>query len=733
MRERRVTIDFETRSPIDIKFGSQRYSEDPRTEVMCLAFLLPDETEPHLWVPPYENIGLYEWDEEQGDGGPMIDLWNEISSGTLIEAHNASFERAHWENIMVPRFGWPEIRPEQWRCSASVAAANSLPRSLDGVSKALELPEKDAKGHKLMLKLSKPRGVLKADLEYAAGLLFGDSSRWKEIEKPKTVFQLLETISHITPERGYRVQGVEGIAHLNPWHEKPEELERLFAYCKNDVMVEHAVSETLGEGLSEQELEIWQLDQTMNFRGMHLDMELVDAALALTDSAVADGNERLFELTGGQVSTIGQRDKFLAWINAEGRRGGEHSAGHLTPPMENLQKATIKEALDHPELWEDDAYEALRLRASLSKTSTSKYKMMVGAVCKDSRARGTLYYHGTDTGRWAGRGVQPQNFPRGTIKAKMDEICNDVLTQDKASLDFLYGDAMEVLSSALRGAICAAPGSELVSADYAAIEARGIFWLAGDHDALKIFSSGGDIYKEMAVKIYNVPISEVTKDMRHVGKTAILGLGYGMGSMRFREQVGWQDRPANSIAQAQRIVNIYRLSYPKIPAFWKALNDTAMLTVETGRTTTMSEGRITMSTDSDFLNITLPSGRNMKYYKPKVERLWSERFENWQKKLTFMAVNTVSKKYGRWETFGGRLAENVTSGMCRDIMAEAMLRAEDGGVYKPILTVHDEILCEVKHPKGSVEDFEELMTLSPLWADGFPIKAEGWKGLRYRK
>lgn len=790
MRERRVTIDFETRSPTDITFGAQRYAEDPRTGVMCLAMLFPEETDsPQIWLPAYPSLGLTEFDFPDGEES-LSRLFYEISQGTLIEAHNSSFERSIWEYICVPRFGWPEIKPEQWRCSASVAASFSLPRSLAGVSTALGLPEKDSKGHKLMLKLSKPRGVVKSDLEFAATHLFGDSARWKDVSKPKTVFQLLENLGYIKDESGYQVDGIEGPAYLNPWHEKQEELSRLFDYCKTDVMVEHAVSERLGEDLSEQELKVWQLDQTMNFRGIHLDMELVDAALNIAEKVVEDGNERIVVLTDGEVGTLGQRAKLLKWINAQPNPAGK--------VMENLQKETVFKALQHPEWWSEDAYEALCLRKSLSMTSTRKYQKMLGTICTDSRVRGTLYYHGTDTGRWAGRGIQPQNFPRGNVKADIDELCGDVVTLDKDSLDFLYGDAMEVLSSALRGAICAAPGSELVCADYAAIEARGIFWLAGDADALGIFNRGGDIYKEMAVKIYDVELHEVTKTMRQVGKSAILGLGYGMGAKRFKDQAATSGVELTK-AECKKIVKIYREAYPSITSFWKDLNKAAIIAVSDKCRMTVANGKISLCVADGFLNITLPSGRVMHYYSPEVKKVfvevysvrslgtppWSvedalidtidvsllqeiteevgtskitesmikqmpcysvgaikrlldsgymiKRDGYWQQKFTYMAVDSVTKKYARWGTFGGKLAENVTSGMCRDIMAEAMLRAEATGVYKPILTVHDEILCEVVHPKGEVEEFEALITESPLWATDFPIKAEGWKNLRYRK
>lgn len=704
-----VTIDFETRSPTDIRYGAHRYAQDPRTEVMCLAWIAPGETGVNLWAPAYPHIGMAERGAEL-----LPKLFKAIESGVLIEAHNAAFERAVWDYICEPRLGWPAVDPQQWRCSASVAASFALPRSLDGVSQALKVGAgKDMAGNRVMKRISKPRAPLKRDMEIVAERRLGDAKRWKELFKPKNVFQMQEHYRHDVD-----------LSDIYPWHELDTDLEKLFSYCKEDVRVERAVSERLSMGLSENELKVWQLDQTMNFRGVPLDTLLVEKALEISAECAEKGNERISEITEGAVTTVAQRAKFLAWLNAQPGEG----------KLEDLQKATVEEAIANPRDWSALAMEALLLRQSGSKTSTKKYEAMKNSVCADGRARGLLYYHGADTGRWAGRIIQPQNFPRGNVDAGIDEMCDDVLDGDAGMLDTLYGDAMSVLSSALRGAICAAPGHELICADYSAIEARGVFWLSGDNRALDVFRSGKDIYKDMATQIYSVGYDEVTKAQRQTGKQAVLGLGYQMGANKFQTTAEGYGMIFDE-EFCQKVVQTYRNVHHPVKSFWYAINDAAFEACRRGKGgDPVQLGRLQLfQSIQDFLHIRLPSGRLLSYYQPRIQKVWSDMFKEEQTKLTFMGVNSINRQFCRQQTYGGKLTENVVQALSRDLMAEAMLRSEATGLYRPILTVHDEVVVEVPQGEGSVEEFEALISEMPKWATGFPLEAEGWRGVRYRK
>ena len=749
----RVTIDFETRSAYEIKYGAYRYAEDASTEIMCLAILFPGESAAVLWHPAYPSLGR----EEQG-WEHMERLFSLIKDGCEIEAHNSQFERAIWQHVGVARLGWPAVHPSKWRCSSALAATFSLPRSLDGASQALGLvQEKDKLGHKTMMKLCKPRAALKGDLEIVAEHAFGDKKRWKEIVKPKNVYVLKELYDH-----------VPAVRELNPWKESDEDLDILFAYCKQDTVVEHAISERLGHELPETELKVWQLDQKMNATGIQIDTDMVAAALSVADECKELADARISELTDGAVNSVGQRAAFMDYVN------GEPGDGFLA----NTQKATIEEALKHPKLWSSDALEALQLRQSQAKTSIKKYVSMDNVVGQDGRARGLLAYHGADTGRWAGRLIQPQNFPRGSVKEDIDVLCDAVLTGDREYLDVMYGDPMEVMSSALRGAMTSKEGYDLICADYSSIEARGIFWLVGDEAALETFRQGRDIYVATAAEIYGIGYDEVKPDQRQMGKQAVLGLGYQMGYAKFAETCQGYGMDVSEELSKQ-VVETYRATYSKIKSFWREIEDAAKEAVSRSYDSPVYLGKLKLYTKDEFLHIELPSGRCLRYYQPRVSQVPS-RFNDWielfprkqdetteayderlegiqaqssmltlrdfcgrfnvspsllkvDAKLTFMGQNSMTRKYTRQNTYGGKLTENVVQALSRDMMAEAMLTVDEGGLYIPLLTVHDEIVAEVPEGQGSVKEFEDLISILPEWAEGFPLAAEGWRGKRYRK
>jgi DNA polymerase len=749
----RVTIDFETRSAYDIKYGAYRYAQDPSTEIMCLAILFDGETAAVLWHPAYPSLGR----EEQGREH-LERLFGYVKDGCEIEAHNSQFERAIWQFVGVARLAWPAVHPNQWRCSSALAATFSLPRSLDGASQALGLvQEKDKLGHKTMMKLCKPRAALKADLELVAEHALDDKTRWKDIVKPKNVFVLKELYDH-----------VPAVRELSHWKETDEDLDVLFDYCKQDVVVEHGISKRLGYHLPEKELKVWQLDQKMNATGIQIDMDMVAAALKIADECKELADARISELTDGAVKTVGQRQAFMDYIN------GEPGDGFLP----NTQKATIEDALKHPKLWSSDALEALQLRQSQAKTSIKKYVSMYNVVGPDGRARGLLAYHGADTGRWAGRLLQPQNFPRGSVKEDIDVLCDAVLTGDREYLDVMYGDPMEVMSSALRGAMTSKEGYDLICADYSSIEARGIFWLVGDESALETFRQGRDIYVATAAEIYGIGYDEVKPDQRQMGKQAVLGLGYQMGYAKFAETCQGYGMDVSE-ELAKQVVETYRSTYSKIKSFWREIEEAAKEAVGRSSDHTVFLGKLKLYTKDEFLHIELPSGRCLRYYQPRVSHVPS-RFNDWTEvfpqkqgenpaeyeerqntiqaqaalltlrdfcerldispslirvdaKLTFMGQNSMTRKYTRQNTYGGKLTENVVQALSRDMMAEAMLAVDQGGLYLPLLTVHDEIVAEVPEGQGSVKEFEDLISVLPEWADGFPLAAEGWRGKRYRK
>lgn len=373
-----ATVDFESRSAANLKkTGSWKYSLDPTTQPLCLAFRLPywKKGRTALWHPAFPHLGMKEVGVE-----PLVELFNWIIGGELLEAHNAWFERGLWQNIMAPRFGWPLVVGNRWRCSAAKAAAHSLPRSLDDAAAALGLSiRKDAAGTKVMMKLNKPRKPLKRELV-----------AWEAAGKP-----LL-------------------------WHESKELFDQLFAYCRQDVLTEEAVSHAVPD-LSEAETAMYTLDQTINERGFLLDMDAVATALSLIDVETTRLNDELCLLTGGCPDKATKRKKMHDWFLNEWFI------------LEDTKGPTVDAALKQDDV-SPRVRRGLELLQSLSRSSTAKYEAMRHWAATDGRVRGGLLYHGASTGRWSGAGVQPHNFPKGTVK-DIDGAWRALKTRDRAVIE----------------------------------------------------------------------------------------------------------------------------------------------------------------------------------------------------------------------------------------------------------------------------------------------------------
>jgi len=674
-----AVIDFETRSAISLKkHGAWRYSIDLTTEILCLCWHLPDflPGRTALWAPAQPHIGL----AEIFPAGEISGLIEWIEQGGLVSAHNAAFERCIWTNIAVPRHGWPPIRISQWKCSAAKSAAHALPRSLDDVGSALNLPiRKDTDGSKVMMKMSKPRKSRKAERELWA----------------KT--------------------GVTPSAIL--WHESREQLERLWAYCRQDVLAEVALNDSLPD-LNPHESLVYTMDQTINQRGFQLDIAAVQFALNLIATESTALNKELSVLTNGKVQRATQRAQMMAWLASEGLE------------LPNTQKETIDAYLS-PVCQEDfspNARRGLEIMRALGRSSTAKYLSMQNWASRDGRVRGGLLYHGASTGRWSGSGVQPHNFPRGAIK-DMEGLWASLKSETPPP------NVMEALSNGLRGAIVAGPQKTLYVADYAAIEARVVTWLAGEEEALESFRRGEDIYSVMASEIYDKPCSkEDTPDERQVGKTAILGLGFQMGAPKFVSTVEKMTGIIISEEMAKQVVDAYRAKFPGVKQLWWDMEAAAITAAR--RLHKMANwppvkcGRVSWLVEDEFLYCELPSGRRLAYPFPKVGSKatpWGEM----RPQLTFMGVDPYTRKWKRQHTYGGSLVENVVQAIARDIMADAMLRIEDTSQYQVTLTVHDEIVCESS--KGDIKEFLSLVGDNPEWAVGLPIAVEGFQANRYRK
>lgn len=592
-----------------------------------------------------------------------------------IIAHNAFFEEAITRNVLtriVKRPGLGSIPVSRWICTASMARALALPGNLEGACLALRLPiQKDMEGRKLILKYCKPRKPTKNN-----------------------------------PAK---------------WHNSASDLRRIMQYCGTDIEAETLLFLRLPP-LSPTERRVWELDQKINLEGFRVDRELVKTALRLIDEETRALTEETQRITDGALTSTNQRAATLDWLLSQGV-----SLGDLT-------KKTVEDALKAG-VAEGAAKRLLEIRQAVSKTSTAKYLAFEMRSRSDGRVRDFLTYHTASTGRWGGAGVQPQNFPRGTIK-DTNAAADDLLTGDLEWVRFLHGNPMSVLSSCLRSVIIPSEGKEFVCADYNAIEVRVLFWMAVHDLGCRMFREGQDLYRHMASEIYGKVMELINDTERFLGKSAVLGCGYGMGWKKFFETCRMQGQDVTE-ELAKLAVTTYRTTHAPVVEMWGNIERAAIKAVlshRAGKPLKVKVNRTAWFVKDEFLFCELPSGRRLGYYGPTIkyeETPWGEP----RPVLYHWGVNGMTRQWELSGTYGGKLTENVVQATARDLMAEAMLRAEDAG-YDVKLSVHDELLAEQPLSNDGwrpLAEFEDLMAKLPDWAVGCPVKASGWTGLRYRK
>lgn len=660
-----LSIDFETRSLIELRdTGAHLYAAHPSTDIWCMAYAFDDE-EVECWAPRHPyQSGDHEWRWHTLALPERIR--EHVAAGGTIRAHNAQFERLLWREVLVPRYGAPPAAMEQFECSAAEAAAMGLPRSLDGVANVLGVSaKKDKEGHALMLRMCRPRSIHRDG----------------------------------TPT----------------WWTVPERVARLIDYCKQDVRAEQAVSKHLRR-LSPEERAVYLLDQRVNDRGVKLDRSLAEGARQIVQVATERSTEAIQLLTNGEVDRLSQHGRFLTWLQEQGL------------DVKSVDKHAVQTLLERDDL-PPAVQQALRLRAEGAKSSVAKIEAMLAcADPRDDRMRGLLLYHGASTGRWCGQRVQPQNFPRGSVK-DVEQYLPLVRAgrEGYEELD-LWTPPMETVAAMLRPMLIAEPGQKLFVADFAGIEARVLAWLAGDKEKCARFAAGQDEYRHLAAAIYQRPVETITKDERQFGKVGELGCGYGMGAPKLVDTAAKQFGVTLSLEEAQKIVRTYRERNHAVTGWWYDLEAGARRAVQQPGTEQRA-GRVRFVRRGPYLWARLPSGRLLCYPSPRVrerETPWGEM----RASLECWGVNSVTRKWEAYDLYGGLWAENIVQAVSRDLLAEAMLRLEAAG-WPVILSVHDEVIAE--RAEGTDAEFLALMTQLPSWAEGCPVAAEGWSGSRYRK
>lgn len=601
-----------------------------------------------------------------------------LFDATVIKrAHNAAFE--WWCLSEYLGLSWEE-RIEwlsQWECSMIHALYCGLPAQLGALGKALQQPEdalKMKEGKALITYFCKPCKATKANGGRTRNLPRHDPEKWKLFCK----YNGMDVIAERANDQ-----------KLTPWP-VPEEI-----------------------------MQQWREDVEMNARGVAVDMGLVDAAQDLLERNALPLKAELKTLTG--LVNPGSRVQLLGWLENRGLK------------LPGLGKDVVDDALKM-EL-PSDVRRALELRQQTSKASNSKYKTIALSRGPDDRIRGTLQFYGASrTGRWAGRLLQSQNLPR-TYLDHQAEWRAIVQSRDLEGLQILTDNVADTLSQLIRTALVPAKGCTFVDADFSAIEARLIAWLAGEEWVLDVFRTTGKIYEATAARIFGVPFESIVKGnpnykYRARGKVATLALGYEGGVSAMKRMGG--DALGLDDEGLKDIVSRWRRQNPNIRSLWKKMQDAAVHTIRTGQTTRPRAGVIfrkemSRSVPFPFLTMELPSGRKLFYADPKLARE-----ANWRGDHEILYKEWDNGKWQESKTYGGKLTENLTQAVGRDCLAFALDNLRRAG-YRVVFHIHDEVVIE--YPSLRVPDMEwalqnviDIMSIVPPWAEGLPLSAAGWHG-----
>ena len=492
-------------------------------------------------------------------------------------------------------------------------------------------------------------------------------------------------------------------------------------YCIGDVTTEMEILHRLENFPVPPELEKqWQTDVLINARGVAVDMDMVRGALWIGETTRDQLTEEAVTLSG--LDNPNSVKQLMQWLEEE-----------LDEELTDLRKDTVSRLLNG-NLTNDTARRMLEIRQELGKTSTKKYNAIEAAVCADGRVRGLLQFYGANrTGRWAGRLVQVQNLPRTYVEPL--PLARDLVKRrETASLRALFGSVPDTLSQLIRTSFIAEPSNALVDADFSAIEARVISWLAGESWRLDVFRTHGKIYEASASQMFGIPLERIKKGnpeyaLRQKGKVAELALGYqgGTGALI---KMGALDMGLTE-AELPDIVNRWRDTNKRIRDLWYSMEAAAVQVIQTGQPVGLRSLVLAREMDAgnnlDFLTIRLPSGRKLYYAHPSLGQ------NQWGKpSITYMGMDQTTKKWKLIETYGGKLVENCVQAIARDCLAEAIERLEAAN-YPVVFHVHDEVVVECAAERASLDDIAAIMEQPVSWAPDLPLGADGWVGAFYKK
>lgn len=685
-------LDFETRSEVDLtEVGTWRYATHPSTEVLMLGYSFGKQRclwEPHLGPMPKE---LYEA------------ITNPL---TILVAWHSQFERLIlWKVLSI------KTEIDQWIDPMIRARYCSLPGALEKAAKILNTETQKRE----------TEGIFKKN----------DSLK-------KMFCEPLRRGGELT------LFGIEPTTYRD-WSTHPREWAEFCEYCMDDVAVEEEILYTLRNfDLPDWEYELWCLDQQINDRGIYVDPVLLQGTTLVVEKTRQDLRAKLDALT--QLGNVNSNSQILSFVRQHGYT------------FSSIGKAFVKRALDGDCKLDDIAKQVLNLRIQLSKTSVNKIEACKNSVDEDGRIHHTLSFYGAArTGRWSGGLFQPHNLVKAakSVESRLDRALELLKAADYDTIKKEFEHPLEVASSALRPILRAKPGCTFAIADLNAIESRGAAWVSGCSSLMQVFENKRDPYCYFASlidpsKSYEEFYHEwkvlEKKTNRNNAKPGFLGCGYGLsgGEISIDEEgnevksglLGYADSMGIELEPqfAQKCVDIFRNSYPEIPQCWYALQDAFARTVENG--TIEEVGPVSFEMKGKILCINLPSGRALHYVNPMVEYVnaISKKGNPYkQTKISCEGIDQVTRQWTRIDTWGGKIFENIVQAICRDVLGYGMMLADQKG-FEIVLHVHDEIVCEVPETGDlNVEGLVECMCVTPSWAPGFLVGAEGFASEYYKK
>lgn len=615
-------------------------------------------------------------DMAQGEKIPLEVIHALTDPQCLKHAYNAAFE---W--YCLSKYMGAQLPPSQWRDTMLHGLYAGYTAGLDATGRALGIPEDKQK-----------------------------------LTTGKALIRYFCVPCKPTKANGGRTR--------NYPHHDPEKWELFKTYNGQDVVAEMEIERRLSvfpvpDFVQKQ----WETDLLINARGVAVDMDFCEGALELGEIIRAQLTDEAVQLSG--LQNPNSVKQLARWLSAE-------TGDDIT----TLRKETIKELLGRDNA--DHVQRMLEIRQELGKTSTKKYDAIEAAVCDDGRVRGLLQFYGANrTGRWAGRLVQVQNLPR-TYTEPLEFARELVKGRKLDALRTVYGSPNDTLSQLIRTAFVAAPGNVLIDADFSAIEARVISWLADEEWRLEVFRTHGKIYEASASQMFGVPLERIKKgnpeySLRQRGKVAELALGYQGGVPAMRQMDTGKllaDLPDEEIKD---IVDKWRNTNPKIRNLWYSFNDAAIRVIQNGGSLRVRCCTFARECDcirgTTCMTISLPSGRKLYYVEPAVgENRWGG------PSITYMGVNDKNK-WGRIETYGGKLVENVVQAIARDCLAQAIEHLEAAGL-PVVFHIHDEVVIDTAAfdtNDAMLDKVVKIMSTPIPWAEGLPLGADGWVGAFFKK